>query len=222
MAQYSTMVITELGKVLYAKAQTGKPLVYTKMQIGSGQLSVDPSNLTNLLQPIGDPFPISSFSLNGSTAQIKAVFQNTNITQVTYACELGIFANDPDYGEILYAYANAGGNGDYIPPIEAGPYSREFQVNVVVGSATQVTANILPAAYVTVSDFMAHVNNTNIHIPRSEFISAINNLQNQIDTIKATFPDSFIHNIFDENFTTLDAIVLTNGYYNAAYSRLEV
>ncbi|NRQ51998.1 hypothetical protein [Brevibacillus sp. HD1.4A] len=221
MAQYSTMVITELGKVLYAKSQTGKPLVYTKMGIGSGQVSGDPSNLTDLAQPIGY-FPISSFSITGNTAQIKGVFQNADIHVTTYSCELGIFANDPDYGEILYAYANAGGSGDYIPPIEAGPYSREFQINVVVGSATQVTANILPTAYVTVSDFMAHVNNTNIHIPRSEFISAINNLQNQIDTIKATFPDSFIHNIFNENFVTLDAIVLTNGYYNAAYSRLEV
>jgi len=222
LAQYSTMVITELGKILYAKAQTGKPLVYTKMQIGSGQVSGDPSNLTNLVQPVGDPFPISSFAVNGDTAQIKAVFENTNITQIAYTCELGIFANDPDYGEILYAYANAGSNGDYIPPIAAGPYSREFQINVAIGKATSVTATIPPAAYVTVSDFNAHVNNTNIHIPRSEFQSAINNLQNQIDTIKATFPDSFNHNLFDDGLETIDDIALTNGYYNAEYSRIEV
>ncbi|NRS20578.1 hypothetical protein HP398_29605 [Brevibacillus sp. HB1.4B] len=221
MAQYITMVITELGKILYAKSQTGKPLVYTKMGIGSGQVNGDPSNLTQLIQPIGY-FPISSFAINGDTAQIKAVFENSNINQITFSCELGIFANDPDYGEILYAYANAGPNGDYIPPIIAGSYSREFQINVAVGNATSVTANILPTAYVTVSDFNAHVNNTNIHIPRSEFESAINNLQNQIDTIKATFPDSFSHNLFDDGLETIDDIALTNGYYNAAYSRLEV
>lgn len=216
------MVITELGKILYAKSQTGKPLIYTKMQIGSGQITGDPSNLTSLVQPIDAPFPISSFAINGDTAQIKAVFQNTNITQITFACELGLFAQDPDIGEILYAYGNDGSNGYYIPPIAAGTYAREFQVNVVVGNATQVTANVLPSAYVTVSDFNAHVNNTNIHIPRSEFLSAINNLQNQIDTIKATFPDSFIHNLFDDGLETIDDIALTHGYYNAAYSRIEV
>lgn len=221
MAQYPTMVITELGKILYAKSQTGKPLVYTKMGIGSGEVSGDPTNLTQLVQPIGY-FNISSFAINGDTAMIKAVFENTNITQTTYSCELGLFANDPDYGEILYAYANAGGNGDYIPPLAAGPFSREFQINVVVGSATSVTAQIPPTAYVTVSDFMAHVNNANIHIPRSEYLSAINNLQNQIDTIKATFPDSFNHNLFDDSLETIDDITLTNGYYNEAYSRLEV
>ncbi|WNF07280.1 hypothetical protein [Brevibacillus borstelensis] len=222
MAQYNTMVITELGKILYAKSQTGKPLVYTKMQIGSGQALGDPSNLTNLVQPIGDPFPISSFVVNGDTAQIKAIFENTNVTQTTYACELGLFANDPDYGEILYAYANAEANGDYIPPIAAGPFSKEFQINVVVGNATSVTAEIPPNAYVTYTEFMDHVNNTEIHIPRSEFISAINNLQNQIDTIKATFPDSFTHNLFDDGLETIDEISLTNGYYNQAYTRLEV
>lgn len=222
MAQYGTMVITQLGKILYAKSQTGKPLVYTKMQIGSGQVSGDPSNLTSLVQPIGNPFPISSFVINGDTAQIKAVFENENINQTTYSCELGLFANDPDYGEILYAYANAGANGDYIPPTAAGRFSREHQINVVVGSATSVTAEIPPNAYVTYTEFMAHVNNTEIHIPRSEFLSAINNLQNQIDTIKATFPDSFTHNLFDDGLETIDEITLTNGYYNEAYTRLEV
>ncbi|MGG3012308.1 hypothetical protein ABEO98_22840 [Brevibacillus parabrevis] len=222
MAQYSTMVITELGKILYAKAQTGKSLVYTKMQIGSGQVSGDPSNLTNLVQPIGNPFTISSITITGNTAMIKGVFQNTGITQTTYNCELGIFAQDPDIGEILYAYANAGGNGDFIPPEAAGPFAREFQINVAIGSATSVTAVIPPTAFVTVSDFNAHVNNANIHIPRSEFESAINSLQNQIDTIKATFPDSFNHNLFDDGLETIDDIALTNGYYNAEYSRIEV
>jgi len=221
MAKYGTMVITELGKILYAKSQTGSPLVYTKMGIGSGQITGDPSNLTQLVQPIGY-FGISSFSRNGNTAQIKGVFENTDIHQTTYSCELGLFARDPDYGEILYAYANADGNGDYIPPIEAGPFSREFQINVIVGNATSVTAEIPSTAFTTVSDFEAHVNNTNIHITRAEFESQIANLRNEINLVKSTFPDTFLNNLFTENLTTINAIALTHGYYNEAQSRLEV
>ncbi|WPS86453.1 hypothetical protein SMD22_18345 [Brevibacillus halotolerans] len=141
MAIYPVMTITQRGKELYAKSQTGTSITYTRMRIGSGSYTGDPSILTDLIQPI-DYVSISSFSRTGSTAHIKAVFQNNNITQTTYSCEIGIFAKDPDLGEIMYAYSNAGTKGDYIPPISTGPFSREFQLNVAVGTASQVVANI--------------------------------------------------------------------------------
>ncbi|MGD8188582.1 hypothetical protein ACQCN2_01145 [Brevibacillus ginsengisoli] len=221
MALYGQMIVTQLGKILYAKAQTGKALTYTRIRIGSGNFSGDPTNLTDLVQPIGY-VPINSLSVTNQTAHIKGVFQNSEITQITYSCEIGLYAQDPDYGEILYAYANAGSNGDYIPPIAAGPFSREFQLNVAVGNASQVIVNIPSNAFVTQSDFIAHVNDTNLHMTRSEIQSGFSTLQNQIDLIKATFPDSFTHNLFTEDLTTLDAITLTHGYYNASQTRLEV
>ncbi|WP_051967782.1 hypothetical protein [Brevibacillus thermoruber] len=221
MALYGQMVITDLGRRLYAKAQTGSPLVFTKMGIGSGSYSGDPRSLTELVRPIGY-FEINSITATGDTAHVKGVFSNMEITQTTYSCELGLYANDPDYGEILYAYANAGSNGDYIPAIAAGPFSREFQINVVVGSATEVTATIPSTAFVAVSDFDEHVNNKDIHITRGEFEAAISSLRNEVQLIKSTFPDSFTHNLFSKVFTTLDGVVLTRGYFNEAQARLEV
>ncbi|MCR8981657.1 hypothetical protein [Brevibacillus laterosporus] len=147
MAIYPVMTITQRGKELYAKSQTGTAITYTRMRIGSGSYAGDPSILTDLVQPI-DYVSINSFSRTGSTAHIKAVFQNNNITQTTYSCEIGIFANDPDLGEIMYAYTNAGTKGDHIPPISTGPFSREFQLNVAVGTASQVVANIPDTLFV--------------------------------------------------------------------------
>ncbi|GIO06204.1 hypothetical protein J31TS6_22320 [Brevibacillus reuszeri] len=156
MALYPVMVITQQGKNLYAKAQSGIGINYTRMRIGSGSYSGDPAVLTDLVQPIGW-VPIYGFSRTGATAHVKGRFENTDITQSTYSCEIGIYAQDPDLGEILYGYTNAGTKGDYIPPISAGPFSREFQVNIAVGIASQVTAVISPSGFVTYEEFEDHI-----------------------------------------------------------------
>lgn len=225
MAVYGNMVVTKQGQALYAKVQAGTQMQFTRLQIGSGQLTTqlssaltsgtsytsipvqgltspvasgqtitigtgsttqtvtasaavsigatsipvasfaananypagttvtlvsDPTTLTGLLSPI-DWVPINSISTNGNTANILAIYQNTKLQQPTYTCEIGLFAQDPQAGEILYAYANAGAQGDTFPPYSAGPYSRQFQLAIAVGNATQVTANVPTGTWIPVS-----------------------------------------------------------------------
>ncbi|WP_206922988.1 H-type lectin domain-containing protein [Alicyclobacillus suci] len=153
MGVYGNMVITQQGQTLFGKVQTGATLTFTRMQIGSGQLASgqDPTTFTSLISPI-DYFNINSVANSGGTAVVRGIYQNTNLTASTYTCEIGLYAQDPDAGEILYAYANAGTQGDTIPPYSDGPYSRQFQINTAVGNATNVTANVPSDAYVTVSE----------------------------------------------------------------------
>jgi len=225
VAVYGNMVVTKQGQALYAKVQAGTQMQFTRLQIGSGQLTTqlssaltsgtsytsipvqaltspvasgqtitigtgsttqtvtasaavsigatsipvasftananypagttvtlvsDPTTLTGLLSPI-DWVPINSISTNGNTANILAIYQNTKLQQPTYTCEIGLFAQDPQAGEILYAYANAGAQGDTFPPYSAGPYSRQFQLAIAIGNATQVTANVPTGTWIPVS-----------------------------------------------------------------------
>lgn len=117
---------------------------------GSGTtvtLVSDPSTLTALLNEIAS-FSINNIAVNGSTAQIVGIFQNTDLTSSTYTCEIGLFAIDPSTGNsILYAYANAGTNGDTFPPYSQGPFSRQFAINTAIGNATDVTATIPSGTY---------------------------------------------------------------------------
>ncbi|MEK8128653.1 hypothetical protein WMW72_12120 [Paenibacillus filicis] len=75
---------------------------------------------------------------------MRGMFDNGNITTPTYTCEVGLFALDPQDGEILYSYANAGTQGDTIPPISSGPLSKQFQLNAAIGNASNVTATVVP------------------------------------------------------------------------------
>jgi hypothetical protein len=152
VANYGTIVLTNQGLTLFAKAQAGIQLNFTRMQIGSGQLSVgqNPESLTALITPISY-FAINMTSSSVNTAHVKGIFENTAISAPTYSCELGLFAQDPDDGEILYAYANAGLEGDTIPPISAGPISKQYQVNTAIGNASNVTATIPAETYIATS-----------------------------------------------------------------------
>ncbi|SFU71350.1 H-type lectin domain-containing protein [Alicyclobacillus macrosporangiidus] len=153
MAVYGNMVLTQRGQALYSKVQAGATLTFTRMQIGSGQLQSgqDPTTFTALISPI-DWVTINSVTSSGGTALVRGIYQNTNLTQSTYTCEIGLFAQDPDLGEILYAYANAGTQGDTFPPYADGPFARNFQINIAVGNATNVTATVPDGTYVTVAE----------------------------------------------------------------------
>jgi hypothetical protein len=151
MANYGIMALTTQGLALFTKAQAGTPIVFTKMQVGSGSLgNINPQSLTALIQP---QFDVSISGITKDTvnmmAYVAGTADNSAIATQLYVNELGLFATDPDVGEILYGYANAGSAGDYIPPASAGSFTRRFTVNAAVGNAPNVTVVIPSNKYAT-------------------------------------------------------------------------
>jgi len=138
------MAITNQGMALYAKAQAGQEIHFTKMQVGSGQIETqNPVTLLALLDPKLD-VPITSITANPEmkSATIIGNITNKDVTEATYICELGLFAKDPDEGEILYGYVSAGQYGDYYAPEAQGPYSWQYEINAAIGNAANVTAEV--------------------------------------------------------------------------------
>jgi len=144
MAVFNNMVITDAGKLLYAEAQGGTPIVFTRMQIGSGQIGIqDPTSLLALITPT-NYIAISGIVTDTVNKQaiISSIINNSAMTVTTYACEIGLWA-----GDILYGYASAGTEGDYMAPASQGAYSWAYQVNAAIGDAADVTATISNLEY---------------------------------------------------------------------------
>ncbi|MNW36141.1 Phage tail fiber repeat protein [compost metagenome] len=136
--------LTNKGRQLQAKAQTGAQLVYTRMAVGSGALSGQSLEaMTALITPVKD-LTISRLKRPPGTirALIGAVLKNQDVATGFYLREVGIFATDPDDGEILYMYSNAGTTADYIAPKGDGVIEKAVNMNVFVGAAANITANI--------------------------------------------------------------------------------
>lgn len=81
--------------------------------------------------------------------KISATITNVGLSAGYYVRELGVFANDPDDGEILYAVTSDSAP-DYIPP-EGGStaVSQEFAVYISASNASDVKVSIDPGALAT-------------------------------------------------------------------------
>ncbi|WP_020621172.1 phage tail protein [Paenibacillus daejeonensis] len=156
MANFTNIQITNRGRALQAKAQAGAQLVFTRFRIGSGQMSGQQiADMTNLIQPV--MWLTLNKSQPSSTGRhtIGAPFTNTGVTTGFYFREWGLFAQDPDIGEILYCYGNVGAGAEYIP---AGGGSeiieQQLDMIVIIGNATTVNAVIDESlAFVSLRDF---------------------------------------------------------------------
>ncbi|WP_243895907.1 tail fiber protein [Paenibacillus sp. F411] len=152
MSSFSAKGLTNKGRSLQAKAQAGAQLKYTKVVIGDGQLGGQ--SITALTNVISSKKTIDVTRLKmtpPNQATVGFVLSNQDVTTGFYFREIGVFAMDPDEGEILYYYLNAGDTADYIPPTGTGDLiNKNFDVLVYVGQAQSVTLSVdTNLAYVT-------------------------------------------------------------------------
>lgn len=135
-------IITKKGQALLAKTPSGAKVPVTRWQLGTGVLSPEQAveDLEALVAPLND-LPISSCQASGSKTTILGQFVNTGMSAFVWE-ELGLWATDPDDGEILYAVGEARGDGEHI---EAGAEKlREFifGMELVFDNANEVTVVI--------------------------------------------------------------------------------
>ncbi|QID32291.1 phage tail-collar fiber domain-containing protein [Pampinifervens florentissimum] len=142
MANFSGMVLTKRGRNLLAKALAGTNLTFTRVKLGSGQYNdnTDIENLNDLLQP-KLALPIQSIEVGDGTAKIRFVLRNDDLQEGFFLSEIGVFANDQDFGEILYSVAYAS-QPDFIPSSQTTRIEIVVDVYVVVSNAQSVTATI--------------------------------------------------------------------------------
>ena len=149
MANWGNMILTTKGQILYAKAQTGINIKFTKIGAGSGQIGTQNAESLNALIEPKIYFDILSKKVNTAEKMvaIRGTLKNDSISEAFSLCELGLFAEDPDDGEILYCYVTAGSQGDYISPSSSGPRSWTYELNAAVGNAPNVTVNLSQLQY---------------------------------------------------------------------------
>lgn len=140
MSSFGNVKFTNKGKRLQSKVQAGGQLKFTRMALGDGELAGSIAAELNALKNEKKSLSIAKLkSLNDGKAVIGAIFSNQNITTGFYWREIGIFALDPDEGEILYCYCNSGALAEYIPPF--GPSDIiEKAIDLIV--LTSETANV--------------------------------------------------------------------------------
>lgn len=139
MAKFNDMVVTESGKIQYAKAISGKTIEFTKAVVGNGKPTSQAAaeKLTALMNAkLTGAIEIDTQSETGK-ALITVSINNASITESVTITEIGLFCKDPDTGaEVMYAYAYSPDGSDVIPPITNGEMTWIVSLVVYITNAT--------------------------------------------------------------------------------------
>lgn len=146
------MILTNKGRVLQAKVEAGETLSLTKLKLGSGIIGEGQSleTLTDLVSPEQNLGIAEKTALENGLTEIKATITNAGLEEGYYVRELGVFAQDPDEGEILYAVTTDTAP-DYLPAQgSATVLSQEFAIYIATSNVNHIEATIDPTALATV------------------------------------------------------------------------
>lgn len=156
MGAFVNSTITKAGVLAAAKALSGQQLTFTKIVMGDGFLS-EGQTVDNLEDVINKKVTVDIVRHSvesANTAILGGVFTNQGLEDGFYWRELGLYAQDPDVGEILFSYGNSGDLAEYIPA-DGGNTVIEKNIDILtyVGNAANVSIYIAPDAYPTKADF---------------------------------------------------------------------
>lgn len=158
MAQYSKLVLTDDGQALMAKMIAGTGNIdFTKICSSSTQYTESQLQSLTVLTNVKQTTLVSKVTRTNEVAiKIEAAFSNVDITTGYYMRTLGLYAVDPDKGEILYAACIETTNNCYMPPYNGVTVSAAYiQLYTTVGNSESVSLEVNPGAYATIGDIQA-------------------------------------------------------------------
>lgn len=155
MAEFSKLVITNKGQALLAKMIAGSGNIeFTKISASStAYTDAQLEGLTSLTN-VKQTSLISKVTRTNEVAiKVEAAFTNTELTAGYYMKALGLYAVDPDAGEILYAVTRETSGNCYMPAYNGITVSGAYvQLVTTVGNADNVSLEVDQAAVATIGD----------------------------------------------------------------------
>lgn len=148
MSGFDVNAITDAGRLLIAKVMASRgSITFTRIVMGDGYMpsSQVPEHMTAVVSPKAT-MDITKCEVTGSgAAVVGGRYDNSEQSQDFEWRELGLYARDPDLGEILYSYGNTGKSAETIPA-GGGATAIEKLIDVVtyVGNDVTVSAEFMP------------------------------------------------------------------------------
>lgn len=173
MAEWSNATMTDVGADLQAKVNAGRTkLTFTKIKVGSGVNATNPLALTDV---ISSKWETTNFIVKqeGKIVSVDTFITNTGIHEAFRMSEIGLFAQDPDKGEILYAYLT-----DPEPdrmPAEGGSVvvSQELNIGMIFSNTGNVSLTVNMGALVNQEQLKEHNTDISSHPAITAMIAKI-------------------------------------------------
>lgn len=156
MAEFSKLVVTRKGQALIAKmlAGTATDIDFTKVAASDAEYQVEELEGLDSLNGIMQEAEVSRKTRTNEVAvKVETAFSNMKLTVGYHMKVLGLYALDPDDGEILYAACAETSGYCYMPPYNGLTVSGAYiRLITTVGNADNVSLEVNPAANATFAD----------------------------------------------------------------------
>ena len=239
---YYGFTVTDKGRSLIAKLVAGKQLSLSRIMVGSGSCPDDkePRSLTDLMEPVAAATSTTP-SYDGASVKMIVEYRsdlNGGLDHGFWLREFGVYAFDPDEGEILIYY---GYLGDYPQWVSAasttGVDVRRFPVCIVIGDDSGVSVDYNCEAWMTAEDveqyctitmlpkFLEearklidkHDNDANAHFSIQNLVTSMNA---RLSLLELLFNTNVDGNPFKVTFESLDGVHV-EGVWNAGAKRVD-
>lgn len=154
MAEFKRIIITTKGQALMAKMIAGQGNIeFTKVSASETAYTDEQLEGLDSLSEVKQTTLVSKvIRTNNVAIQIEAAMTNSDLKIGYYMKTIGLYAIDPDEGEILYGVSNATVPG-WMPPYNGLTVSGAFfKLVTTVGNAENVSLEVDPAAVATIND----------------------------------------------------------------------
>lgn len=161
MAELSNVYLTEAGQALLEKVTAGTvDLDFTKVCASSRVYAESALESLSELSEIKQTNSITKTTVSGSKVKVEAAFCNKELTSGYYIRAVGLYAADPDDGEILYAVCVETTGTLYMPAYDGvTPYSAYVQLNTSIGDTNSGSVTIYTGGFATLDDIETLQNN---------------------------------------------------------------
>lgn len=150
-AKFSKIYLTAAGDALSTKVLAGKTtLDFTQVYVSSQVYAESAIDSLSSLSNVQQKADVSRVTIRSETeAKVEASFTNEELASGYYLRSVGLYANDPDDGEILYGVAVETTGMCYIKPYDGVTVlSAYMQLYTPIGNSEGVSISIYSGAYV--------------------------------------------------------------------------
>ena len=243
MSKFYGVTLTLAGRALIAKILAAKtPLILSRVMVGAGVPAEDAS--PTLIEDLIAPIAVGTSTVpayDGDTVHMTIEYRsdmNGGLEKGFWLSEFGVFATDPDLGEILLYYGCLGEYPQWVSAHSAtGVDTRRFPVSIVVGEEAEVIIDYSAEAFMTAEDvaeyctitvlpiFMVEVEKAIARHNTSEeahppLQSVMAGLDSRLSLLELMYNTDVSGNPFMVTFESLSGVIVT-GVWNADLKRIE-
>lgn len=242
MSKKYGFVVTDDGRELIAKLAAGEHLNLSRVMVGSG--AVEETEEMTKLKTLVAPVALATSTTpvyEGTTVRMMLEYRsdmNGGLDHGFWLNEFGVYAFDPDKGEVLIYYGCMGDYPQYVSAAsDTGVDVRRFPICIVIGEDLGVTVDYKCEAWMTASDVSEYCTTTILPLLLEDVKALIaehdddpeahHDIQNTVQDIDARlallelmYNTDVTGNPFTVTFETLDGVVL-DGTWNTVAKRVE-